>query len=349
MSRPGPRIPLLLALGALAACGGGGTSGPTPVPSPTPAGNPVVAVVFYDEDGDGRLGPDEAVRVPDVEVDVGGRSAKSEKLTGRAVVTGVPAGPQAVTVKAGTLPPFYVAGAPVPVAVPQADGGPVLVPLTLPIADNLHPNVYMAFGDSITRGDGSASGGYPPLLQALLTAHFGWAQVNSRGADATNTYEGVERIKRQLRGNLPAYTLILYGTNDWHDQACQDHPDNPGCLTIDNLRSIVEATKDFRSLPFIANLLPVDPTVFPAGRNQWINTVNDRIKAMARDEGAFLVDLNKAYMDQGDITKLFSEGGVHPNDDGYRIVARTFFEAIAHGTPAGASSLATPALFASRR
>jgi lysophospholipase L1-like esterase len=317
---------VVVALLLLAACGGGGGTGPTPLPSPSPVGNPVASVVFYDENGDGKLDAGETIRVPDVEVVVGGRSAKSEKLTGRALVAGVPAGAQVATIRADTLPPFFAAGAAVSVEVPQAGGAPVLLPVTLPIGGNL-PNVYMAFGDSITRGDGSASGGYPPMLQALLAAHFGGAVVNSRGADATNSFEGVERIKRQLRGSLPAYTLILYGTNDWHAPECQD---NPRCPTVGNLREIVQAVKVFRSLPFLATILPVNPAVNPEGRNKWVSDVNDSIKAMAREEGAFVVDLNQAFVKQGDLTKLFSDG-VHPNDDGYRVMANTFFEAIAHG------------------
>src|SRR5712692_10412997 len=101
---------------SLAACGGGSSSGPTPVASPTPIpGATVVAVVFYDENGNGRADPDEQIRIPDVEVTVGGRSAKSEKATGRAVVTGVPSGAQTVSVKADSLPPFYVAEVAAPI------------------------------------------------------------------------------------------------------------------------------------------------------------------------------------------------------------------------------------------
>src|SRR3954463_4024552 len=89
---------------ALAACGGG-SSGPTPVPSAsTVPGATVVATVYYDENGNGVADPGETIRIPDVEVTVGGRSARSEKGTGRAVVTGVPAGAQTVGVRADTLP-----------------------------------------------------------------------------------------------------------------------------------------------------------------------------------------------------------------------------------------------------
>src|SRR5258708_16232333 len=110
MIRRSAALSLSLALAvALAACGGGSSpSGPTPQPSPsTVPGATVVATLYYDENQNGRADTDEGIRIPDVEVSIGGRTARSEKTTGRAVVTGVPAGTQSVTLRADTLPPFY--------------------------------------------------------------------------------------------------------------------------------------------------------------------------------------------------------------------------------------------------
>jgi len=327
----------------LSACGGGGSpSGPTPQPSPsTVPGATVVATLYYDENQNGRADTDEGIRIPDVEVSIGGRTARSEKTTGRAVVTGVPAGTQSVTLRADTLPPFYALGqlsTTVQVALP--DGGQVMIPLTLPI-DNNQTNTYMAFGDSITRGDGGTAGGYPADLQTRLAQHFGGAFVNNRGADSTNSFEGVERVRRNLNSR-PAYTLILYGTNDWNAPECQD---NPNCHTVDNLRLIVQNVKTFRSLPFLATIPPSNPTMNPESRNKWVADVNNLVRPMALQQGAFLVDVEKAFLSQGgDLSRLFSDH-VHPNDAGYRIISQTFFEAIAHGK-ATPTSTAAPQLFA---
>jgi lysophospholipase L1-like esterase len=257
------------------------------------------------------------------------------------VVTGVPAGTQSVTLRADTLPPFYALGqlaTTVQVALP--DGGQVMIPLTLPI-DNNQTNTYMAFGDSITRGDGGTAGGYPADLQTRLAQHFGGAFVNNRGADSTNSFEGVERVRRNLNSR-PAYTLILYGTNDWNAPECQD---NPSCHTVDNLRLIVQNVKLFRSLPFLATIPPSNPTMNPESRNKWVADVNNLVRPMALQQGAFLVDVEKAFLSQGgDLSRLFSDH-VHPNDAGYRIISQTFFEAIAHGK-ATPTSTAAPQLFA---
>jgi lysophospholipase L1-like esterase len=310
------------------ACGSS-PAGPGPAPTPTPVtGNTVVGVVFYDENADGRAETSEPVRVPDVEIAAGGRTARSEKATGRAVITGVPAGQYPVSVRADTLPPFFAIGAPVSTQSPQDAGATTMVPLVLPIGRN-RPNVFMAFGDSITRQDGvPLSELYPAQLQSLLSAHFGGAEVVNRGSDGTNTYEGVERIGRGLDAIRPAYSLILYGTNDWHDQTCQSAP--PPCHVVDNLRKMVDEVKATSSLPFVATLPPVNPQLNPAGRNDWIRGLNEGIRAMAREEGAFVVDLNAAFMRQPALPPLFADH-VHPSESGRRLMAETFFEAIAHG------------------
>ena len=315
---------------AAALCGCGGSGSPTGPPTPGPVpGNPADAVVFYDENANGQLDRNENVRVPDVDLVIGGRTGRT--ATGGAVtIAGVPSGSYVVTVRTETLPPFFQIGAPVSVDLPEANGQVASVPLLLPIGRNQQPNLYMAFGDSITRGDGAPpSSSYPSRLQTLLAAHFGGALVNNRGADATNTSEALERFRRNFEGVAPAYTLILYGTNDWHDPACQD---NPPCYTVDHLRTIVRGVRDGGSLPFIGTLIPVNPALNGQGRNDWIDTVNVQIKVMAQQEGAFAVDLNQAYRNQPNLVALYDDG-VHPNAAGYDVMARGFFEAIAHGRP----------------
>src|SRR5688572_33413356 len=87
------------------ACGGGGITQPPPVT--TPPGASVSVVVYYDENGNGIMDAREQARLPQVEVTVGGRSARTETLSGRAVVQGVPSGAHAVAINPATLPPFY--------------------------------------------------------------------------------------------------------------------------------------------------------------------------------------------------------------------------------------------------
>ncbi len=294
----------------------------------------MTATVFYDQNANGQLDGSEAVRLPQVEVVVGSASARSAMGTGQAVVSGVPPGTQQVAIRTETLPVFFVPAAPIPVEVPTS--AEVRFPVQLPIGNN-QPNVYLAFGDSLTSGEGSSDGnGYRIRLQTLLAAHLGRAEVVSNSRDGTFSSQGAERIPGRLNFYKPAYNLIHYGTNDWNDQSCQSTP-VAACFTIDSLRIIVEETKAFRVLPVLATLVPVNPAR-NASRNRWVDDMNALIRNLAREQGALLADLNAEFKAQGgDLSRYFVDD-VHLNDAGYDVMARAWLKHLTQARSATASS-----------
>ena len=342
-------LPILIAAPALPGCGHGSPSAPS-TPAPT---YPVTAVVFYDENGNGVLDATEAVRLPGVDVDVSGHVGQTDKLTGRAVVNGVPAGSFPVTLKSASMPPFYTPTGMPPVAVPQPANTEADVPVTLPIGDNT-PNTYLAFGDSITVGEGSHStDGYRNVVEQLLAQNLGGRhRVIGDGISGTTSgcassrdcsgKEGTERIEADLRHNRPAYLLILYGTNDWNKAPCKTA--EPPCFTIDSLRFMIQVAKAGRTLPVVSTIIPANPSQNPPERNQWVAAMNEKIKALAREQGAALADSYAAFMKAGSLPALF-DGQVHPNDAGYQLIAGAFFLAIARPPAATATGLRMPVLF----
>ncbi len=334
------RIPILLRLGlaaaaaALVGCGGGGSSpitGPTTPPAPTYS---VTATVFYDENDNGQLDPSEKVRVPGVDVVIGSASAKTAAGTGQALVSGILEGPASAAVRVESLPAYFQPAPPLPVQVPGT--AEVRIPLTLPIGNN-HANLYLGLGDSITKGVGSSDGqGYLQKLQALLGGQIGPVEVQAWGRDGTNSAEGASVTRKTLRWYDPAYTLILYGTNDWQDQVCQNRGP-AACFTIDSLRSMIEDVKDWESLAVLATVLPANPALAPAGRNQWIDDTNGRIKALAVEQNVALADLNAELKAAGNLPSLYSDD-VHPNDAGYQVLAQGWMKGITRARSASASS-----------
>jgi lysophospholipase L1-like esterase len=323
-----------LAMG-LCACGGGGG---TPGGPSTPPGNTysLTAIVFYDQNANGQLDGNEAVRLPQVEVVVGSASARSAVGTGQAVVSGVPPGAQQVAIRTETLPVFFVPASPISVLVPETTGE-IRFPVQLPIGTN-QPNVYMAFGDSLTVGVGSNDGnGYRVRLQSLLAAHLGRAEVVDQGRDGTFSRQGADRIPGRLNFSKPAYNLIHYGTNDWNDQSCQGAP-VAACFTIDSLGIIAEETKAVRTLPVLATLVPANPAR-NASRNVWIDQMNLLIKNLAREQGALLADLNAEFKAQGgDLSRYFVDD-VHLSDAGYDVMARAWFKYLTQARSAAVSSV----------
>jgi lysophospholipase L1-like esterase len=322
----------------LAACGGG--KSPTgPGASPSPSGsNSVTVVVFYDENGSGTLEASEQARVPDVEVSLGGRSARSAVGTGRTVIDGVASGSMVPTVNTATLPPYYNVGRVPSVQVPAT--GEVAVPLVLSIGSN-HPNTYMAFGDSITDGfnyPGDPS--YRAPLGSRLQQHFARATVINEGVGSTKTNQGALRIDDPLNSDRPAYTLILLGTNDYGQSECNNVSKlATTCFTIASLRDIILSAKGSSSLPVLSTIPPVNvgfDTRAPQQREDWVEAVNVQVRALAREQGVVLADVEKAMLADRDVTRLFVDH-IHPNAEGEEIIATTFFQAIAHGTRAGAA------------
>ncbi len=211
-------------------------------------------------------------------------------------------------------------------------------PLTLPTGNN-KKNVYLGYGDSITKGDNSSDGkGYEARLQQLLKGQIGYAEVHNWGREADTSQDSAEAVvvRNTLRWFDPAYTLILLGTNDWH--GCKSLPPSQ-CFTIDSLRDVVEIVKDWRggSLPVLGTILPANPAIAPRQRNEWINTMNDLIKQMARQENVAVADLNAEFVAAGNLPSLFDDD-VHPNDDGYQVLARGWMKGITGARSTTASS-----------
>ncbi len=301
---------------------------------------PVEGLVFYDENSNGLQDGNEAAVVPGAELLIAGRTARAE-AGGRVTVNNVPQGIATASLVPESLPPYYLPGAPVELNVPLPEGELVRIGARLPIGEN-RAGVYMAFGDSISVGEGSSDNrGYRPRLEGQLRAHFGQGVVVDRGIGGTRSNEGLDRVSLTLRREDPAYTLILYGTNDWNASECRNVPDPP-CFTIDSVRRIVQAAKGVQSLPILGTVLPTN-TGFdaraPESRNVWVAAINDRLRVMAAEEGVRVADLHAAFLTKvPDFRSLFVDH-VHPNDQGYAIMADAWFEAI---TTRPASAAAAP-------
>jgi lysophospholipase L1-like esterase len=301
----------------------------------------VTGAVFYDENGNGTLDPGENTRVPDVMVEAGTRSGRSSKVLGEFTIDGVPGGSQAVTLRRATLPPYYVPPASTTVSLPQS--APLLIPVTLPIGSRNRPNVYMAFGDSISVGQGSSDDrGYATPLEVKLAAHFGRGMVVREGVDATRSNRGAERIDDSLGRVRPAYTLILYGTNDWNVGECKF---SPPCFTIDSLRDIVLSARGSQSLPVLSTIIPGDPKSFQQpDRNDWVAAMDVRIRALGREMNVPVADPQALFVKSPSFDNLYVDH-VHPNSAGYELIAQAFFTALT--TPLEmASSAVAPMLLA---
>lgn len=188
-----------------------------------------------------------------------------------------------------------------------------------------------ANGDSITFGVGASDGGtrsYAPVLDDLLGPEFtverdatGGATLLKRGQPSFFNTQGVANT---VRAN-PDIIIVLLGTNDskpsnwaYRDEFVGDYLE-----LVDTYRAMPGEPDIYLCLPPPAAELPNDI------RGSVIaNEVLPRILEVARQRNLRVVDLHTPFLDS--LTSLFPDG-IHPNDEGHRIVANRIRDAIVSG------------------
>jgi acyl-CoA thioesterase I len=169
-------------------------------------------------------------------------------------------------------------------------------------------NKVLCVGDSITDGGCAPAGApYPSRLGSLS----GKSVINE-GICGSFTSDGAARIGSWLNRHKPGYVCILYGINDVDFGRSDDD-------IIANLRFMVQSAKNNQSAVLLATLMPTyDSHAF--SRDD-VARVNDKIRSLAKSEGARLVDLEREF---GSDRSLIQEDGLHPSDSGTQLIALSF-------------------------
>ena len=316
------------------ACGGGSGGNGTGASSPLPSGpsaaagsNSLAGLVFYDQNGNGTLEPDENVRLPGVRVAAAGQTATTG-AGGQFSLGGLADGAQAVSVQVDSLPAYFQPGPARTATLPAAAGTAFAVPVTLAIGGN-RPNKYLAFGDSITEGTGSAARrGFATPLEERLRAHWGEAEVIVDGVRGSRSVDGIERLPASLAASRPAFILVLYGTNDWN--RCQSSAPE-ACFTVSALRDTIRTARAAGTQAVVGTIIPTNPAYtdrMPVERNRWVQQENELIRSMVQQEGAVLAETSAAFgTDPAAWPPLFFDQ-LHPVEAGYARISDAFFQAI---------------------
>jgi lysophospholipase L1-like esterase len=173
-------------------------------------------------------------------------------------------------------------------------------------------NKVLCVGDSITDG-GCAPAGAP--YPARLGGFAGKSTINE-GICGSTSGTGAERMNSLLSRFKPGYVCILYGANDIGFGRSIQSIEN-------NLRFMVQAAKANQSVAIIATMYETyDSHKFLSGG---IRDLNERIRAIAKEEGARLVDLQAEF---GTERTFIQPDGLHPSDSGTELIALSFNDRI---------------------
>lgn len=172
----------------------------------------------------------------------------------------------------------------------------------------------VAFGDSLTAGLGLPQGAsYPALLQKKLDADgFAYEVVNA-GASGDTSAGGVRRIDWSLDGDVKIVILEL-GAND----LLRGQPTD---AMKKNLAQIIERVKARGTIVLLAGMEA--PT--NAG-DEYRKAIHEAFLSLARD---YNVPLIPFFLDRvAGIESLNQSDGIHPNEEGTRIVADTVYRSL---------------------
>jgi lysophospholipase L1-like esterase len=149
-----------------------------------------------------------------------------------------------------------------------------------------------------------------------------------RGISGQTTPQMLVRFRQDVIALQPAAVVILAGTNDIAGNT------GPSTLEMieDNLASMTELAHAHGIRVVLASVLPAydypwRPGVQPA---QKIAALNEWIERYAAEHDAVYLDYYSAMVDgRGGLQQALTADGVHPNEAGYRLMARLAEKAIA--------------------
>lgn len=161
----------------------------------------------------------------------------------------------------------------------------------------------LVLGDSVSFGTGAAKGQDYPTLLAERT---GWNVVNA-GIPGDTTAGGLQRLPDLIEEHAPELLLIELGGNDFLRHVPLDQ-------TTTNLRSMVSQAKE-KNIPVVLLAMP-RPNLFGAALR---SLSDDPIYRQVADESGvpLISDIMSDVLGKNEL----KSDPIHPNADGYRIVA----------------------------
>ena len=165
-------------------------------------------------------------------------------------------------------------------------------------------SVVVCFGDSLTAGYGASRGNdYPSQLSKLL----GRPVINA-GVSGDTTRDALERLEKDVLSKEPGIVFITLGGNDLKNRSPADE-------AFGNLSLIIQEIQGVGAMVVLGG---IDIPLYGRG-------FGDRYRELASRTGAVLVP-NVLHGIIGN-RKLMSDP-IHPNDAGYEIIARMFYDAV---------------------
>lgn len=203
-----------------------------------------------------------------------------------------------------------------------------------------NPRTVAAFGDSITfgvleerkiRANLDTANNYPNVLQGLLQRLDPAWRVINRGRGGELVQDGASRINDVLRTDRPGFILVMEGTNN--ASRCDD-----AAFIAGRLQAMVQRAKANRTIPLLGTIPPNfrnDPCAHDV-----IDSANGLIRGLASAEGIVLAEIFHGMNDRNLFGLEPDRDPLHPNEQGYRVMANIWLNALKQTIPGGGTVVA---------
>jgi lysophospholipase L1-like esterase len=171
-------------------------------------------------------------------------------------------------------------------------------------AGSANDGAIICFGDSITAGKGAPEGGDYPALLAQLSGR----EVINAGVSGNTSDDGMLRIESDVVDRRPSIVILQFGGNDFLHQM-------PFEATMNNIEQMILRIQGAGAVAVLAD---TSESAFMARYNSGFARIAQRRRAL------FIPDLLK---DISTNPELMSDE-VHPNGEGYKILAQRVYTAI---------------------
>lgn len=192
----------------------------------------------------------------------------------------------------------------------------------------LDKDKYICFGDSITYGiiayEAAPELGYVPRLEKLIDENIRDSEAINRGIGGEKTAEALSRINSVINEDQSKTIFLMEGTNDVKDET----------ISMDtaafNLEQMVERCLSFEMTVFLASIIKKDLWEYYKER---ILGLNEKIESIASSLNIDFVDQFEAFWINQDLPGGLYSDATHPNEQGYQIMAETWYEALINTLP----------------
>lgn len=185
-------------------------------------------------------------------------------------------------------------------------------------SDSLFPKICFV-GNSITAN-----------WKVLSPDFFSKNGYLNRGVGGNSSNQILLRFQRDIVDIQPNIVVLNCGINDIAESDGFYNQE----FTLQNIQSIVDICKANNIVVILSSVLPVgdikiDRVTTLKGKQHEVIDLNEKVKDLASKNGIMYIDYHSHLKNETNaLDKKYTFDGVHPNEEGYKIMERIVLEAL---------------------